>query len=159
MPLSHQEQKIHYPTKREICCMILFLGFVIVIILLVAKEKEISLKYHPVNVFIKWSSIRKYLINNFNKMIPNIYNGTSLKVRRCLHFMTNACDFCEKSLCKVSEEEIVVEYITLTYNGNLSEYYAILFAQHKACNCIEKSRDADLSDDPLVIRDGRFIKL
>lgn len=123
------------------------------------EEEENFLKCHPVNVFIKWSLIRMYLIKNLKKQIPNIYKGASLKVRRCLPFMTNGCDFKEKSVCSVIKEEVVNRNITLmTHNGNLFKYYEILFVQHKECACNEMDRNNDYPYDPPVIYYGSFIE-
>ena len=113
---------------------------------------------HPKDVFVRWSIIRLYLLKYRGKNIPNIYEGTPLKVRRCLYFMAT-CSY-DEALCLTSSENLVVRTITLKSSGKVVGYYHILFSEDVECTCTNNTAQKDSIDypwDPPFIIDSKFV--
>ena len=116
-----------------------------------------TIKCEPTDVFIRWSEVRKYLINNLNEKIPDSLEGTSLRVRRCLYF-TSSCNDSE-ALCLVSKEETVMRNITLTRKRQIYGYYNIFLVQHSECVCTNETANKDDMDYPWEVPFITYVNL
>ena len=110
------------------------------------KEEDDLPKCHPMDVFIRWSVIRQYLLKNVGASIPNIYEGTPLRVRRCLYFMTS-CSYSE-ALCLASNDDLTVGIVTVTSGDEVFGYYHLLFTEDIECTCTNKTAKKDSVDYP-----------
>ena len=111
---------------------------------------EDETKCIPRPVYVKWVDLRIYLIKYMSEVIPNVLDGSLLKVNRCLYFMS----ICTPSsyFCMPFSEKYTTQNVTLMKHGRKYGYYHLTFIEDSSCQCKTKYQDLDYPwDTPPII--------
>ena len=154
-PLKTNNQKICFLFFTILLCGV-------VAVSVINKQCEPHTKCEPIDIYFRWSEVRRYLTRNLLANIPDVYYGTTLKVRRCLYFMT-PCNVNEE-LCVTAENAYNVGTITLTSKSDnkTSGYCHVLFVEDNKCECTNQTKyvkERDLPWDLPPFIDYEFVKI